>query len=63
MSGRDYRAKFAAYYAYWASGHYERDYDGFPTLLVVISGPGRKRGSRRHSERSGSAGIRRCRSC
>ncbi len=40
MSARDYREKFAAYYAYWASGRYERDYDGFPTLLVVTSGPG-----------------------
>jgi hypothetical protein len=40
MSGRDYRAKFAAYYAYWASGRFERDYDGFPTLLVVTIDPG-----------------------
>jgi hypothetical protein len=35
MSARDYLQKFAAYYAYWASGRYERDYDGFPTILVV----------------------------
>ena len=37
MSARDYREKFAAYYEYWASGRYERDYDGFPTLLVVTA--------------------------
>jgi len=35
MSARDYRQKFAAYYAYWASGRFERDYDGFPAILVV----------------------------
>ena len=32
---RDYRQKFAAYYDYRASGQFERDYDGFPTILVV----------------------------
>jgi hypothetical protein len=37
MSGRDYRAKFAAYFAYRASGRYEQDYDGFPTILVVTT--------------------------
>lgn len=37
MSARDYQQKFAAYYAYWASGRYERDYDGFPTILVVTT--------------------------
>jgi hypothetical protein len=35
MSARDYRKKFAAYHAYWASRRFERDYDGFPTILVV----------------------------
>ncbi len=40
MSARDYRAKFATYYAYWASGRFERDYDGFPTILVVTDVPG-----------------------
>jgi hypothetical protein len=35
MSARDYREKFAAYHAYWASRRFERDYDGFPTILVV----------------------------
>ena len=39
MSARDYREKFAAYYAYWASGRFERDYDGFPTILVVTDLP------------------------
>jgi hypothetical protein len=37
MSARDYHQKFAAYYAYWASGRYQRDYDGFPTILVITS--------------------------
>ncbi len=37
MSARDYRRKFAAYYAYWASGRYERDYEGFPTILVITA--------------------------
>jgi hypothetical protein len=37
MSGRDYGEKFAAYYAYWASGRFERDYDGFPTILVITT--------------------------
>jgi hypothetical protein len=35
MSARDYRGKFGAYHAYWASRRFERDYDGFPTILVV----------------------------
>jgi hypothetical protein len=35
MSQRGYAEKFAAYHAYWASRAYERDYDGFPTILVV----------------------------
>jgi hypothetical protein len=35
MSARDYRRKFGAYYAYWTSGRFARDYDGFPTILVV----------------------------
>jgi hypothetical protein len=35
MSARDYRDKFAAYYASWASERVERDSDGFPTVLVV----------------------------
>jgi hypothetical protein len=35
MSTRDYRRKFAAYYDYWTSGRFARDYDGFPTILVV----------------------------
>jgi hypothetical protein len=37
MSARDYREKFAAYYAYWMSGRYDRDYEGFPTILVVTT--------------------------
>jgi len=35
MSARDYLAKFAAYYEYRASGRFEREYQGFPTVLVV----------------------------
>lgn len=38
MSARDYHAKFAAYHGYMASGRFERDYDGFPTILVVTAG-------------------------
>ena len=37
MSARDYREKLAAYHAYSASGRYERDYHGFPTILVVTA--------------------------
>jgi hypothetical protein len=33
------RAKFAAYHRYQASDRAARDYDGFPTVLVVTSGP------------------------
>lgn len=40
MSARDCRAKFAAYYAYWASGRFERDDGSFPTILVVTDVPG-----------------------
>jgi hypothetical protein len=39
MSGRDYREKFAAYFDYRASGRFEQDYDGFPTILVVTTNP------------------------
>ena len=39
MSGRDYRAKFAAYARYWASGPYDQDYAGFPSVLVVTAEP------------------------
>ena len=34
------RAKFAAYHRYVASRRAPRDYDGFPTVLVVTTGPG-----------------------
>jgi len=34
------RAKFAAYQRYRASVRVARDYDGFPTILVVTTGPG-----------------------
>ncbi|MDQ6673884.1 MAG: replication-relaxation family protein, partial [Chloroflexota bacterium] len=34
------RAKFAAYHRYRASARAARDYDGFPTILVVTHGPG-----------------------
>ena len=37
MSARDYHRKFATYHDYRASGRYERDYDGFPTILVVTT--------------------------
>jgi hypothetical protein len=35
MSARDLRAKIAAYRDYRDSGAFARDYDGFPTVLVV----------------------------
>jgi hypothetical protein len=34
------RAKFAAYHRYRVSARAARDYDGFPTILVVTHGPG-----------------------
>jgi hypothetical protein len=34
------RAKFAAYHRYRLSGRGARNYDGFPTILVVTAGPG-----------------------
>jgi hypothetical protein len=34
------RAKFAAYHRYRASDRAARDFDGFPTILVVTTGPG-----------------------
>ena len=34
------RAKFAAYHRYRASARAARDYDRFPTILVVTTGPG-----------------------
>lgn len=37
MSTRDYLEKFAAYYAYRDGRLFERDYDGFPTILVVTT--------------------------
>jgi hypothetical protein len=33
------RAKFVAYYRYMSSARAARDYDGFPTILVVTTGP------------------------
>lgn len=38
-SGRQYAAKFHAYYRYRDSGQAARDYDGFPTLLFVTTDP------------------------
>jgi hypothetical protein len=37
MSARDYAEKWAAYYDYRDSNAFTRDYDGFPTILVVTS--------------------------
>lgn len=37
---RDYREKFAAYTQYRESGRFERDYLGFPSILIVTTGPG-----------------------
>jgi len=35
MQGRDYREKFAVYHAYLASGQFQQEYQGYPTILVV----------------------------
>ena len=35
MSARDYLQKFAAYFEYLTTGGFSRDYEGFPTILVV----------------------------
>jgi len=35
MSARDYLQKFAAYFEYLTTGGFDRDYEGFPTILVV----------------------------
>jgi Replication-relaxation len=40
MRARDYRRKLTAYYRYRDTGRFQRDYAGFPTILVVTSGPG-----------------------
>jgi hypothetical protein len=37
MSARDYGEKWAGYYDYRDSRAFERDYDGFPTILVVTT--------------------------
>jgi hypothetical protein len=37
MSARGYHAKWSGYYHYDESRAYERDYDGFPTILVVTT--------------------------
>jgi hypothetical protein len=37
MSSRDYCQKFAAYHDYLASRRFARDYQGFPTILVVTT--------------------------
>jgi len=34
----DFERKFNAYYEYRDSGAYQRDYDGFPTILLVTTG-------------------------
>ena len=38
MRSHEYRAKFAAYHAYLAGGRVEREYDGYPAILVVTTG-------------------------
>ncbi|HEY8691556.1 MAG TPA: replication-relaxation family protein, partial [Chloroflexota bacterium] len=47
MSARDYFAKLSAYYDYRDSRLFERDYDGFPTILFVTTAdPGERRFAR-----------------
>ena len=35
MRGRDYGRKFDAYHRFRERGQYARDYEGFPTILMV----------------------------
>ncbi len=37
MNRRDYLRKFAAYHRYHGTGRFARDYQGFPTILVVTT--------------------------
>jgi len=37
LNARDYAKKFAAYYAYGLNRRFERDYPGYPTILVVAA--------------------------
>lgn len=37
LNARDYARKFGAYYAYGLSRRFERDYPGYPTILVVAT--------------------------
>lgn len=37
MNARDYFKKFGAYYRYGITGRFERDYNSYPTILVVTS--------------------------
>ncbi|MCC6178482.1 MAG: replication-relaxation family protein [Chloroflexi bacterium] len=37
MSARGYRSKWSGYYHYHESRAFERDYDGFPTILLVTT--------------------------
>jgi hypothetical protein len=39
-SARDYRRKLSAYYRYYETGRFSQDYEGFPTVLIVTTGPG-----------------------
>ncbi len=37
MNARDYFKKFGAYYRYGMTGRFQRDYNTYPTILVVTS--------------------------
>jgi DNA-binding MarR family transcriptional regulator len=37
MNARDYFKKFGAYYRYGTTGRFERDYNSYPTILVVTT--------------------------
>jgi len=37
MNARDYFEKFGAYYRYGVTGRFEKDYNTYPTILVVTS--------------------------
>ena len=48
------RAKFASYQRYRSSARALRDYDGFPTVLVVTTGPGAEERLRRAVQAAGN---------
>ncbi|MCC6177286.1 MAG: replication-relaxation family protein [Chloroflexi bacterium] len=59
MSARDYGGKWSGYYHYLESRAFERDYDGFPTILVVTTSNATEERIA-HSARAASVGRSTC---